>query len=100
MWTKSITPVESIQVMDNGQPPGDVNRHGRSQRLDFGASEGEVHARPDPPALSVRRNDARMDHGGRKPVRSKAYGEYFVQWIDSTLERAMKLSFNNEMERN
>ena len=36
---------------------------------------------------------------GGKPVRSKADGEYFVQWIDRTLERAMQLSFNNEMER-
>jgi hypothetical protein len=35
-----------------------------------------------------------------KPVRSKPDAEYFVQWIDRTLERAMKLSFNNEMERN
>ena len=37
---------------------------------------------------------------GGKPVRSKTDGEYFVQWIDRTLERAMQLSFNNEMERN
>jgi hypothetical protein len=35
-----------------------------------------------------------------KPVRSKPDAEYFVQWIDRTLERAMALSFNNESERN
>ena len=35
-----------------------------------------------------------------KPVRSKADGEYLVQWIDRTLQRAMMLSFHNEMERN
>jgi len=34
-----------------------------------------------------------------KPVRSKADAEYFMQWIDRTLERAMKLSFNNAGER-
>ena len=34
-----------------------------------------------------------------KPVRSRADAEYFVEWIDRTLERAMKLSFNNIGER-
>ncbi len=41
-----------------------------------------------------------MDYSGRKAVRSKTDAEYFVQWIDRTLERVLQLSFNNEMERN
>jgi hypothetical protein len=67
--------------------------------MDLGSGESEVHAR----SIGARTrcgHDAGVDYGGRKPVRSKADADYFVQWIDRTLERAMQLSFNNETERN
>jgi hypothetical protein len=98
---KSITPVESIEVMHNGKPLGDV----KTVTLDrSGWISVQVKAkytrdpirRPYPLAATM---PVWITVDG-KPVRSKADAEYFVQWIDGTLERAMQLSFNNEMERN
>jgi hypothetical protein len=98
---KSITPVESIEVMHNGQSLGNV----RTVTLDrSGWISVQVKAkytrdpirRPYPFAATM---PVWITVGG-KPVRSKADAGYFVQWIDRTLERAMQLSFNNEMERN
>ena len=37
---------------------------------------------------------------GDEPLRSKEDAQYFVEWIDKTLERALALpSWNNEQER-
>ena len=98
---KSITPVESIEVMHNGQSLGNV----KTVTLDrSGWISVQVKAkytrdpirRPYPFAATM---PVWITVGG-KPVRSKADAGYFVQWIDRTLERAMQLSFNNETERN
>ncbi|MBS1826795.1 MAG: CehA/McbA family metallohydrolase [Acidobacteria bacterium] len=98
---KSITPVESIEVMHNGRSLGNV----KTVTLDrSGWISVQVKAkytrdpirRPFPFAATM----PVWITVGNKPVRSKADAEYFVQWIDRTLERAMKLSFNNEAERN
>ncbi|MFN7934702.1 MAG: CehA/McbA family metallohydrolase [Bryobacteraceae bacterium] len=98
---KSITPVESIEVMHNGRSLGNV----KSVTLDrSGWISVQVKAkytrdpirRPFPFAATM----PVWITVGSKPVRSKADAEYFVQWIDRTLERAMQLSFNNETERN
>ncbi len=97
---KSITPVESIEVMHNGKSLGNV----RTVTLDrSGWISVQVKAkytrdpirRPFPFAATM---PVWITVDG-KPVRSKADAEYFVQWIDKTLERAMQLSFNNNGER-
>ncbi|MEO7652175.1 MAG: CehA/McbA family metallohydrolase, partial [Bryobacteraceae bacterium] len=97
---KSITPVESIEVMHNGQSLGNV----KTVTLDrSGWISVQVKAkytrdpirRPYPFAATM---PVWITVDG-KPARSKADAEFFVNWIDRTLERAMKLSFNNEMER-
>ncbi len=97
---KSITPVESIEVMHDGKSLGDV----KSVTVDHsGWISVQVKAkytrdpirRPFPFAATM---PVWISVGG-KPVRSKADAQYFVDWIDRTLERAMRLSFNNEQER-
>ncbi|MCZ2148919.1 MAG: CehA/McbA family metallohydrolase [Bryobacterales bacterium] len=97
---KSITPVESIEVMHDGKSLGDV----KSVTVDHsGWISVQVKAkyardpirRPFPFAATM---PVWISVGG-KPVRSKTDAQYFVDWIDRTLERAMHLSFNNEQER-
>jgi hypothetical protein len=97
---KSITPVESIEVMHDGKSLGNV----KSVTVDHsGWISVQVKAkytrdpirRPFPFAATM---PVWISVGG-KPVRSKADAQYFVDWIDRTLERAMRLSFNNETER-
>ena len=97
---KSVTPVESIEVMHNGKPLGNV----KTVTLDrSGWISVQVKAkytrdpirRPFPFAATM---PVWITVDGQ-PVRSKADAEYFVQWIDKTLERAMQLSFNNSGER-
>lgn len=97
---KSITPVESIEVMHNGVSLGNV----RTVALDrSGWISVQVKAkytrdpirRPFPFAATMPVWITVDD----KPVRSRADAQYFVQWIDRTLERAAKLPFNNEVER-
>ncbi|MCC6344837.1 MAG: CehA/McbA family metallohydrolase [Bryobacterales bacterium] len=97
---KSITPVESIEVMHDGKSLGNV----KSVTVDHsGWISVQVKAkytrdpirRPFPFAATM---PVWISVGG-KPVRSKADAQYFVDWIDRTLERAMHLSFNNEQER-
>jgi hypothetical protein len=62
---KSITPVESIEVMHNGQSLGKVKAVTLDrQRMDLGSGEGEVHTRSDPAAVPVRCYDAEMDYRG------------------------------------
>lgn len=98
---KSITPVESIEVMHNGRSLGNV----KTVTLDrSGWISVQVKAkytrdpirRPFPFAATM----PVWITVGDKPVRSKEDADYFVQWIDRTLGRAMQLSFNNEAERN
>ena len=98
---KSITPVESIEVMHNGKPLGavktvTVDRSGWISVQVKAKYTRDPIRRPYPFAATM---PVWITVDG-KPVRSKADAEYFVQWIDRTLERAMQLSFNNEMERN
>jgi hypothetical protein len=97
---KSITPVESIEVMHNGKSLGNV----KTVTLDrSGWISVQVKAkytrdpirRPFPFAATM---PVWITVDG-KPVRSKADAEHFVAWIDKTRERAMKLSFNNSTER-
>ncbi|MCC6390675.1 MAG: CehA/McbA family metallohydrolase [Bryobacterales bacterium] len=97
---KSITPVESIEVMHDGKSLGNV----KSVTVDHsGWISVQVKAkytrdpirRPFPFAATM---PVWISVGG-KPVRSKTDAQYFVDWIDRTLERAMHLSFNNEQER-
>ena len=97
---KSITPVESIEVMHNGRSLGDV----KTVTLDrSGWISVQVKAKytRDPirrpfPFAATMPVWITVDN---KPVRSKADAEYFVEWIDKTLDRAMKLSFNNAEEK-
>ncbi|HUQ93973.1 MAG TPA: CehA/McbA family metallohydrolase [Bryobacteraceae bacterium] len=98
---KSITPVESIEVMHNGKALGNV----KTVTLDrSGWISVQVKAkytrdpirRPFPFAATM---PVWITVAG-KAVRSKTDADYFVQWIDRTLGRAMQLSFNNETERN
>ena len=97
---KSITPVESIEVMHNGRSLGNVktvtlDRSGWIS-VQVKAKYGRDPIRRPFPFAATMPVWVTVDN---KPVRSKADAEYFVQWIDRTLERAMKLSFNNETER-
>lgn len=98
---KSITPVESIEVMHNGRSLGNVktvtvDRSGWISVQVKAKYTRDPIRRPFPFAATM---PVWITVDG-KPVRSKPDAEYFVQWIDRTLERAMKLSFNNESERN
>jgi Tol biopolymer transport system component len=97
----SITPVESIEVMHNGRSLGNVktvtiDRSGWISVQVKAKYTRDPIRRPFPFAATM---PVWITVDG-KPVRSKPDAEYFVQWIDRTLERAMALSFNNESERN
>ncbi|MBM3785584.1 MAG: hypothetical protein FJW30_14565 [Acidobacteria bacterium] len=97
---KSITPVESIEVMHNGRSLGDVktvtvDRSGWISVQVKAKYTRDPIRRPFPFAATM----PVWVTVGNQPVRSKADAEYFVQWIDRTWERAKGLSFNNEAER-
>lgn len=100
---RSIAPVEDVEVLWNGQVVG----KGREQTVTVEGS-GWVAARviakygrhpiraPQPFAATM---PVWVTVDG-KPVRSKRDAEYFVGWLDKTLERALAQGpWNNEEER-
>jgi hypothetical protein len=98
---KSITPVESIEVMHNGKSLGNV-KSVSLQKSGWISVQTKAKYTRDPirrpfPFAATMPVWVTVDG---KPARSKEDAEYFAQWIDRTLGRAMQLSFNNDMERN
>lgn len=110
----SITPIESIEVMQNNQVAASWTPSGKPEHRVFftrkvpveksGWISVQVRAkyvrdpirRPFPFAATM----PVWTTVDGKPVRSRADAEHFVQWIDRTLARAMSGgSFNNEDER-
>jgi TolB protein len=98
---KSVTPVESIEVMHNGVSLGNVKKVTLDRSgwisVQVKAKYGRDPIRRPFPFAATMPVWITVDG---KPVRSKADANYFVQWIDRTWKRAAELSFNNDMERN
>jgi hypothetical protein len=110
---ESILPVESVEVLVNGRvawvekPAGRALKVKLERRLRVDRSgwlAARVRAeyarhpvrRPYPFAATM---PVWVTAGG-KPVRSRADAEYFVEWMDETLKKALALpSWNNERER-
>ncbi|MFN7920505.1 MAG: CehA/McbA family metallohydrolase [Bryobacteraceae bacterium] len=109
----SINAIETIEIMQNGvavaelKPADATNRATLSKTIPVEGSgwiSAQVRAkygrdpirRPFPFAATM---PVWINVGG-KPVRSKADAQYFVEWIDRTLDRALKTGpFNNDFER-
>jgi hypothetical protein len=109
----SINPIETIEIMHNGKPVAELKPEGTPNRAAWkkavevngsGWISARVRAkygrdpirRPFPFAATM---PVWVTVDG-KPVRSKEDALYFIEWIDRTLDRAMKTgSFNNESER-
>jgi len=98
---KSITPVESIEIIHNAKSLGNA----KTVTLDSsGWISGRVRAaytrdpirRPFPFAATM---PVWVTVDG-KPVRSRDDAFYFIQWMDRILDRAMREgTFNNDTER-
>jgi TolB protein len=109
----SINPVESVEILVNGKvaetlkPEGDQTRVRLAKRIDLQGSSwigAQVRARygrdpirrPFPFAASM---PVWITAGG-KPVRSRGDAEYFVEWIERVLARAMQEgTFVSQAER-
>jgi hypothetical protein len=110
---ESITPIERVEVLFNNRVVADVTPSDRPLKMKvrktlaadrsgwFAVRVRAAYARhpirrPYPFAATM----PVWVSVGDRPVRSRADAEYFVAWIERTLERALALpAWNNESER-
>ena len=111
---KSITPIELIELLFNGDVVATLEPEGEPLEavLDEEISVSKsgwfgVRARAEFARHPIRRpypfaatNPIRV-LVDNKPIRSRADAEYFIDWMDRTLERALAMedAWNNEQEK-